>query len=221
LKIKKERIIEILILLFVLAAGIFTVYGIYYKTVVKPNLYTIKFHDIDSIIKGSPVRFMGIIVGHVRNLKRADDAVYCEIVVTKPHTKIPDGAVAKVEFNGLAGSKSVEIMPPKTENPQIKGIVTAEALRLSDVMDMFSNLREVMICIKEFVDGITPESALGTAKAIAEAGDFTVEADKALDEMAKKEKEVSKKFRTVSTLETVIDNILSAFRHGSRGTEKL
>ena len=50
---------------------------------------------------------MGIIVGHVRNLKRVDDVILCEIVVTKPNTKIPDGAIARVEYNGLGGSKSI------------------------------------------------------------------------------------------------------------------
>ena len=76
MKIKKNRIIEILILLCIAATVIFTSYKIYYNTYVKPNLYIIRFHDIDSIIKGSPVRIMGIIVGHVRNLKRVDDVIY-------------------------------------------------------------------------------------------------------------------------------------------------
>ena len=76
---------------------------------------------------------MGIIVGHVRNLKRVDDVILCEIVVTKPNTKIPDGAIARVEYNGLGGSKSIEISPPKTNDPNAKGIVAADALRISDL----------------------------------------------------------------------------------------
>ncbi len=181
MKITKARTIEILILISLLFIGVFGAFKIYYHTFVKPNLYTITFHDIDSIIKGSPVRFMGIIVGHVRNLQREDDVILCEIFVTKPNTKIPDGAVAKVEYNGLGGSKSIEIMPPKTENPDVKGIVAAEALRINDMMEAFDDVREVLACIKQFVEGITPQSTLSAAKAIAEAPDFTIEANKTLD----------------------------------------
>lgn len=208
MKITKERTIEILILLSLLFIGVFGAFKIYYHTFVKPNLYTITFHDIDSIIKGSPVRFMGIIVGHVRNLQREDDVILCEIFVTKPNTKIPDGAVAKVEYNGLGGSKSIEIMPPKTENPDVKGIVAAEALRINDMMEAFDDVREVLACIKQFVEGITPQSTLSAAKAIAEAPDFTIEANKTLDSMAQKQAETHKKFRKLSKFQKEIENLI-------------
>lgn len=208
MKITKERTVEIAILVLLLFAGIFGIYKIYYHTVIKPNLYTITFKDIDSIIKGSPVRFMGIIVGHVRNLQRGDDVILCEIFVTKPNTKIPDGAVAKVEYNGLGGSKSIEIMPPKTENPDVKGIVAAEALRINDMMEAFNDVREVLACIKQFVEGITPQSTLSAAKAIAEAPDFTIEANKTLDDMTQKQAETHRKFKKLSKFQKEIENLI-------------
>ena len=208
MKIKKNRIIEILILLCIAATVIFTSYKIYYNTYVKPNLYIIRFHDIDSIIKGSPVRIMGIIVGHVRNLKRVDDVILCEIVVTKPNTKIPDGAIARVEYNGLGGSKSIEISPPKTNDPNAKGIVAADALRTSDFMDMFQDLREVLVCIKEFVNGISPQGTVDTLKSISEAPDFTVDANKTLDELTKKQKENSEKIKRFGRFQAEIEKII-------------
>ncbi len=208
MKITKNHVIEIAILSSLLFVGVFGASKIYYHTIVKPNLYTITFKDIDSIIKGSPVRFMGIIVGHVRNLQRKDGIILCEVIVTKPNTKIPDGSLAKVEYNGLGGSKSIEIMPPKTENPDVKGIVAAEALRINDMMEAFSDLREVLICVKQFVDGITPESTLGATKAIAEAPDFTIEANKTLDEMAQKQAETSKKFKKLYKFQKEIENLI-------------
>jgi len=206
--LKKNRVIEIIILLTLLTAGVFGAYKIYYHFVVKPNLYTIRFHDIDSIIKGSPVRFMGIIVGHVRKLERKNDAILCQILITKPNTKIPDGALAKVEFNGLAGSKSIEIMPPKDENPEIKGIVTVETLRINDFMDIVKNLREVLICVKQFVDSMTPENTVGAAKAIAEAPDFTADMNKMLDEMTQKQQQTSKGLKNLSKFETEIEHLI-------------
>ena len=208
MKIKKNRIIEILILLCIAATVIFTSYKIYYNTYVKPNLYIIRFHDIDSIIKGSPVRIMGIIVGHVRNLKRVDDVILCEIVVTKPNTKIPDGAIARVEYNGLGGSKSIEISPPKTNDPNAKGIVAADALRISDFMDMFQDLREVLVCIKEFVNGISPQGTVDTLKSISEAPDFTVDANKTLDELTKRQKENSEKIKRFGRFQAEIEKII-------------
>jgi len=214
LKIKKNRIIEILILVTLAAAVVFASYKIYYNTYVKPNLYTIRFHDIDSIIKGSPVRFMGIIVGHVRNLTRENDIILCEIVVTKPNTSIPDGTVAKVEYNGLGGSKSIELSPPKTDDPDIKGIVATDALRISDFMDMFQDLREVLVCIKEFVNGISPKATVDTLRAISTAPDFTAEANKTLDEMTVKQKENTEKIRNFSKFQREIEKIIDRINFG-------
>ncbi len=185
---KKGHVIEVLILLTIAVTGTLAIYSIYYNIAIKPNLYTIRFHDVDSIIKGSPVRFMGIIVGHVRNLKRENDQIACEIVVTKPNTAIPDGSVAKVEYNGLGGSKSIEIMPPKTNDPDIKGIVGVYGLRISDFAEVFGELRAVLICIRQFVETISPENSLGVVKTIAETPDFTENANKNLDKMIEKQK---------------------------------
>ena len=203
---KKNRIIEILILLTLLFIGIFGALQIYYHTVVKPNLYTIRFHDIDSIIKGSPVRFMGIIVGHVRNLQRKDDVILCEIFVTKPNTRIPDGAVAKVEYNGLGGSKSIEIMPPKTENSDVQGIIATEALRITDMVEAFKDLREVLVCIKQFVEGMTPESTMGAVNSISQMPDFTIEANKTIDKMQKEKIEKNKKLNKFGIFQKDIEN---------------
>ena len=208
---KKKRIIEILIPLTIAAVAVFTAYRIYYNTCVKPNLYTIRFHDIDSIIKGSPVRLMGIIVGHVRNLERENDIIICEIVVTKPNTKIPDGAVAKVEYNGLGGSKSIEISPPKTNDPDIKGIVATDALRISDFMDVLQDVHEVLVCIKEFVNSLSPKATVDTLKAVAEAPDFTIDANKALDEITAKQKENAVKINNFNRFQKEIGNIIDKF----------
>ncbi len=213
MKIKKERLAEISILLGLVISGISATYSAYYHTIVKPNLYTIKFHDIDSIIKGSPVRLMGIIVGHVRNLKRKDDKILCEIVITKPNTRIPDGAVAKVEYNGLGGSKSIEIMPPKTNDPDIKGIIATDALRISDFADAFNDVREVLVCISQFVAVLTPESTLESARAISNMPDFTTNANIALDKAMDEQKKIHKKTGNLKKLELELDKILNFTKH--------
>ncbi len=213
MKIKKERIIEISILLFLVVASVLTAHTIYYNKMVKPNLYTIEFHDIDSIIKGSPVRLMGIIVGHVRNLTRDNDKILCQIVVTKPNTRIPDGAVAKVEYNGLGGSKSIEIMPPKTNDPDIKGIIGTDALRISDFADAFNDVREVLACIRQFVAVLTPENTLGAVKAISDMPDFTENTDIALDKALNEEKKIQKQIKNLKKLELELDKAINFTKH--------
>ena len=77
---KKQRITEIIILVIIFS--ILIVGGIifdHYKNE-KPNTYNIVFKDIDSIVKGSPVRFMGINVGHVVKLKRKDKYIEGKLI---------------------------------------------------------------------------------------------------------------------------------------------
>ena len=109
---KKQRVIEIFILICLLALVITGVLIFKHYKYDKPNTYNIVFKDIDSIVKGSPVRFMGINVGYVTKLKRKDGYIICRIRITKDNVKIPDFTRAKVEFNGLGGSKSIELFPP-------------------------------------------------------------------------------------------------------------
>ena len=85
---KKEHIIEILILLLILAlicTGIF----LFQKNHFKTHTYKLDFEDGDGIIKGSPVKFMGVIVGHVSDLKYKDKQIIANILITKKEIDIP------------------------------------------------------------------------------------------------------------------------------------
>ena len=63
--------------------------------------------DVDGLIVGSPVRMMGIEVGHVTKIKPIKDEVFVRFIITEKDLKIPQGTVATVEFSGMAGSKSL------------------------------------------------------------------------------------------------------------------
>ena len=80
------------------------------------NEYNIFMPDVDGLIVGSPVRAMGIEVGHITKIKPVNnDEVYVRFIITDKTVKIPQGTVATVEFNGMAGSKSLELyLPDKT-----------------------------------------------------------------------------------------------------------
>lgn len=161
---KKEVIAEILILVCIFGAAILG-FGLFnhYKFK-KPNTYNILFKDIDSIVKGSPVRFMGMNVGHVVKLKRKDKYIICKIRITKENVKLPDMTRAKVAFNGLGGSKSIELLPPTTNDPEIKGIIAAESMRINDLAGMVKDLVDVAVIINDFVQAIDPVMVSVTLK---------------------------------------------------------
>lgn len=67
--------------------------------------------DVDGLTIGSPVKFMGKQVGYVNSLNATDSNVYVSFLINNG-IKLPQNSVITVEFYGIAGSKSLEIMPP-------------------------------------------------------------------------------------------------------------
>ncbi len=84
----------------------------HYKT------YQIFLQDVDGIIKGSPVRMMGIHIGYVRKVKIINDMVFVDFIINQDGMEIPKGSKVTVEFTGLGGSKSIEIYTPKDKVPE-------------------------------------------------------------------------------------------------------
>ena len=162
-KEKKTEIIILLTIFISLIIGIFTF--VHYK-IEKPNTYNIIFSDIDSIVKGSPVRFMGINIGYVIKLKRKDDHILCKIRVTKKNVQLPNGTKAKVTFNGLAGSKSIELMPPLTDDSNAKGIVADDALRIHDFVGAVKGLKDICITINNMVQKFDEKQMSKTMKEV-------------------------------------------------------
>lgn len=76
------------------------------------NRYQIFLQDVDGIIVGSPVRMLGIQVGYVKHIKFVNDMVYVDFIITQKDMEVPSGSRVTVEFNGLGGSKSLEIYTP-------------------------------------------------------------------------------------------------------------
>lgn len=74
--------------------------------------YDIFMPDVDGLIVGSPVRVMGIEVGHVIKIKPIKDEVYVRFVITDENVQLPRGTVVTTEFSGMAGSKSLELYLP-------------------------------------------------------------------------------------------------------------
>ena len=153
---KKPIIIEIIIWIAILITVICVCFFLYFKTYVKPNLYNIEFKDIDGITNGSPVRLMGINIGYVRKLTSQDKHINVQIFVTKENVKIPNGTVARVEFYGLGGSKSIELMPP--DGSCDVGILTNNTIRLNDVVHEAISIVHIIEMAQRYVKNINKKA---------------------------------------------------------------
>lgn len=209
---KKEVIVEILILICIIGAIVFGLSMFNHYKFEKPNSYNILFKDIDSIVKGSPVRFMGMNVGHVVKLKRKDKYIICKIRITKENVKLPDMTRAKVAFNGLGGSKSIELLPPTTNDPEIKGIVAVESMRINDLAGMVKDLVDVAVIVNDFVQAIDPVMVSVTLKEFSNP-EIINRVDSDMERIIKLQNGVNKKAgETINKEESAVD-IIDSFNN--------
>ncbi len=154
-KIKLFFALEVTVWLLVI---IFTVGIIRYhhiKKQVEFKTYRIFIQDVDCLIEGSSVRMMGVPIGYIKTISIVQDEVYVKFVVTEQNIEIPQGAIATVEFNGMAGSKSLEIYSPDDVSKATGRLITIKktnrlgaALGLFD--DMFAKLDSIIVRCNHF-----------------------------------------------------------------------
>ena len=132
---------ELLIwLIIVLLAVIFFFFSHVHKAKTSGE-YKIFMPDVDGLIVGSPVRTMGIEVGHVTNIRPVKDEVYVSFIITDKTVNIPHGTVATVEFSGMAGSKSLELyLPDKSTyiDSSVPLLSVSEPKRLHEAVGMLN-----------------------------------------------------------------------------------
>ena len=209
---KRAIIIEILIWIAVISTVIAGMLLIHHKVFVKPNIYSIYFKDIDGITKGSPVRFMGINVGYVRKLTSVDKQIVVQILITKKNMKLPEGTKARVEFYGLGGSKSIELMP--TEIKDSKKITTTDNIRIGDVVHQVKSFVQILEIIDKFVQSLDENAIEGLLKNVENITPDIIK--NAENEMKKTEANLNvkikdvkeKQSKTEKTIEKANDTVL-------------
>lgn len=215
-KLNNAVFIEIVVWILVISVFCSVTYAIFYHKFIKPNLYTIVFNDTDGLIKGSPVRFMGLVVGHVRKLTYHKDSIETEIIVTKKGVKIPSGSIASVEFSGIAGSKSIEIMPPK-ENLSDIGIISKPTLRIGDVMDEYASIGKIFASLKDFVDAINQDNVSKIFSAVKTASSSLKKIDTEIDDTNTRQPELNKKLDNIIKSEKEFEKTLDrANKHAKK-----
>ena len=119
------------------------------------NSYQIFMPDIDGVIVGSPVHMMGVPIGYVEKIKIIDNEVFVRFTLNKKNLKLPKGCVITVEFNGLGGSKSLEVYPPNTDSQNREEYLVVEApKRLGAIVglvdEMFDKISSITYRVSYF-----------------------------------------------------------------------
>lgn len=153
--IHKYILIEFGIWFLILCAAVAGVRIHHYHKEKQLVTYQLFMPDVDGLIAGSPVKFMGVQVGYIEKVKIVANDVYLKIVITDKDVVLPKGSIATVEFNGMGGSKSLEIYPPTDESSASnKLIVVQNPKRLHDSLgllnDMFDKLGSITTKVSFF-----------------------------------------------------------------------
>lgn len=133
--------IEFGVWFFILCIAVAGIKINYYNKQKELVTYQIFMPDVDGLIAGSPVKFMGVQIGYVDKVKIVANDVYLKLVITEKGMEIPKGSVATVEFSGLGGSKSLEIYPPNDMSLATnKLIVVQNPKRLHDSIGLLNDM---------------------------------------------------------------------------------
>ncbi len=132
--------LEFVIWLLIISIVVFGIRFYNYEVQKQYKSYQIFLHDADGLIEGSPVRFLGIQIGHVTKIQIVSSKVYIKFIVTQKGLELPLGVVATVEGSGLGGSKSVEIYPPSKADDNRNIIQSKDPVRLGRVISLFKNI---------------------------------------------------------------------------------
>jgi len=109
--------------------------------------FNVTFKDVDGLIVGSPVRLMGIQVGHVTKVEPLNDNVNITFVITTKNVNVSKGSVINVQFTGLAGSKSLEIQPSHEIGKEFFSIL--EPVRIDSVLNSQLDItKSILECSK-------------------------------------------------------------------------
>ena len=194
-----ELLFWLVIILIITAFSTFN----YINKIKTDNNYNIYLPDVDGLIVGSPVRMMGIEVGHITKIKPTNEEVYVKFIIPDKSIVIPQGTVATVEFSGMAGSKSLELYLPEKQtyiNNDVPILAVNPPKRLHDAMgllnEMFDKINAIIFTSSSFGQKVKQINLpSGNTQDI---GSFVNYADKMVDDANKKALDLENKLDGVS-----------------------
>lgn len=149
--------------------------------------------DVDGLIVGSPVRTMGVEVGHVTKIVPVKDEVLVHFIVTNNEVNLPRGTDATVEFSGLAGSKSLELYLPDQDtyiDSTVPHLTVSSPRRLSDAAgllnEMFKSIGNIIAVTSQFGTKLSEIDFPEKGKNFGNPTEFLKYSDSIIDEQQKR-----------------------------------
>ena len=200
--------IEFVIWLVIIAIVVVGIRYNNYKHQKQYKAYQIFMDDVDGLIVGSPVKFLGVQIGHVKKIQIVSSDVYIKFIVEQDGLVLPTGSIATVEAFGLGGSKALEIYPPDKNHPTDQIIRIKDPTRLSKVMSLFDSIFKELDSIITTLDYASRQFEFTSSGELPKNVVMPVETDKMLDQVNKSldsvikmEKEFTEPFKARSEKE--------------------
>jgi len=196
--------IEFAVWLIIITLCVFGIRYHHHKSQLQYKSYQIFMNDVDGLIVGSPVKFLGTQIGHVTKIQLVSSDVYSDIyvkfIITDKNLTLPTGAIATVEGSGLGGSKALEIYPPDDKVAE-NIISTKESTRLGKVISlfkkMFKDIDEIFVNLDHVNQEVMSVPKIETPRhnevTPADLNDSVEHLNKKLDQMIQEEKKFRKK----------------------------
>lgn len=178
-------IVELLIWGVLIFSALFASFYVYNLNVRKHYTYYVFFHDVDGLIKGSPVKLQGYQIGYVSNISIVNDEVFVTFVITDRDFNMPKEMSATVEFTGMGGSKSLDLRVEKSSPGSESIITTIEPRRLQDFYIYGNQIAQNIVFVTSDFMKLFDEKRLGQIKAMVRNPVFLEETDLILDKWNK------------------------------------
>ena len=158
-------LIEFLVWVLVLFGALFVGAYLYSVHIKKNYTYYAFFNDVDSLIKGSPVKMLGYQIGYVSDISLINnDDVFVTFVITEKDITMPDSMVATVEFTGMGGSKSLELTPADSKSK--KNIISVtQPKRVQDIYVNQTVIAQNLVLMSAGFMKMANDRAVNTLKA--------------------------------------------------------
>lgn len=186
-------IVELLVWGVIIFSTLFISIYVYNAEVRKRYTYYVFFHDVDGLIKGSPVKMQGYQVGYISNISLVNNEVFVTFIITDKTFTMPKEMTATVEFTGMGGSKSLDLRvvnnPKGTEN-----IISAlEPRRLQDFYVYGNQIAQNIVFVTSDFMTLFDEKRLAQIKYFVRHPKVIDDSHKMLDDLDKTVSDINKK----------------------------
>ena len=188
-------IIELLVWFLVLFTVSFVSIYLYNSKVRKEYTYHAFFHDVDGLIKGSPVKFQGYQVGYVSDIALVNDEVFLTFIITDRTFDMPHEMIATVEFTGMGGSKSLELTAIGTNDDGKNIISTIDPRRIQDFYIYSDQIAQTIVIMTSDFMKMFDDVRLRQIKSLLKNPIFINDTDNAINKMNKNFDHISEKKR--------------------------